>query len=337
MVKLFDLVKVNTSTTGTGTITFGPAFSDAFFTPTEAGASDGDSVSYVLVEGDDVEIGTGVIGASVTTITRTVLKSKIGGAAGTTKMTLGGTAWLAFTALDRDILVPANNLNDVANADDARSNIGAFGLIRVQKFTASGTYTPDDNLLYAVIEGVGGGAGGGGASGSAGTSYSGAGGGSGGYSRSIYDAATIGASQAVTIGAAGTGGSGSNNGNNGGDTSVGTLMVAKGGVGGRYGSSAQFGTPIASAVAGTGNVIATPGVPGFGGWANSALSPYLNPGSGASSVFGGGAPGINSLVGANATGYGSGGSGGQSYNGASGAAGGNGMAGLVIITEYCSQ
>lgn len=124
MVKLFDLVKVNISTTGTGTITFGPAFSDAFFTPSEAGAGDGDSVSYVIVEGDDVEIGTGVIGSSVTTMTRTVLKSKIGGAAGTTKMTLGGTAWLAFTALDRDILVPANNLSDVANADDALTNLG---------------------------------------------------------------------------------------------------------------------------------------------------------------------------------------------------------------------
>jgi hypothetical protein len=114
-------------------------------------------------------------------------------------------------------------------------------------------------------------------------------------------------------------------------------MVAKGGVGGRYGSSSQFGTPIASAVAGTGNVIAAPGVPGTGGWSNTALSPYLNPGSGASSVYGGGAPSINNTVGANATGYGSSGGGGQSYNGTAGATGGNGMAAVVIITEYCSE
>lgn len=123
MVKLLNLVKVNIATTGTGTVTFGSAFSNAFFTPSEAGAADGDSVSYVLVEGDDTEIGTGVIGSSVTTMTRTVLKSKIGGVAGTTKMTLGGTAWLAFTALDRDIAVPANNLSDLTNVDTALNNL----------------------------------------------------------------------------------------------------------------------------------------------------------------------------------------------------------------------
>jgi hypothetical protein len=123
MVKLLNLVKVNIATTGTGTVTFGSAFSNAFFTPSEAGAADGDSVSYVLVEGDDTEIGTGVIGSSVTTMTRTVLKSKIGGVAGTTKMTLGGTAWLAFTALGRDISVPANDLSDVANVDTAKDNL----------------------------------------------------------------------------------------------------------------------------------------------------------------------------------------------------------------------
>ena len=51
-----------------------------------------------------LEIGTGVIGSSVTTMTRTVLKSKIGGTAGTSKMNLGGAAYLAFTALADDFL-----------------------------------------------------------------------------------------------------------------------------------------------------------------------------------------------------------------------------------------
>jgi hypothetical protein len=103
MVKLFDLVKVNVATTGTGTITFGTAFSNAFLTPSEAGCANGDSVRYVLIDGTDCEVGTGVIGGLVTTMTRTVVFSKIGGTKGTSKINLSGTAYLALTAISSDI------------------------------------------------------------------------------------------------------------------------------------------------------------------------------------------------------------------------------------------
>lgn len=126
MPKLFDLVKVNTATTGTGTITFGPAFSNSFLTPSEAGCVDSDSVRYVLVDGDDIEVGEGVIGGSVTTMTRTVVFSKIGGTKGTSKISLSGTAFVYFTALSSDILNPSNNLSDVVNTDTAADNIGAY-------------------------------------------------------------------------------------------------------------------------------------------------------------------------------------------------------------------
>lgn len=105
MPKLFDLVKVNIATTGTGTITFGSVFSPEFFTPAEAGAVDGDAVRYVLIDGTDVELGIGVIGGTVTTMTRTASLSRISGVAGTSKINLSGTAYLAFTATSREIVV----------------------------------------------------------------------------------------------------------------------------------------------------------------------------------------------------------------------------------------
>lgn len=124
MPRLFDLVKVNTPTTGTGTVTFGSVFSPEFFAPSEVGAADSDTVRYVLIDGTDIELGTGVIGGSVTTMTRTVVRSRIGGVAGTSKISLSGTAYLALTAAAADILNPANNLADLASTSTALTNLG---------------------------------------------------------------------------------------------------------------------------------------------------------------------------------------------------------------------
>lgn len=86
-------IAVGTSTTGTGTVTLGSAVSDAFMTFAEGGITDGATVTYLLTEGNDFEIGVGTYTASGTTLSRdTVIDSKIGGTAGTTKMTLGGSA-----------------------------------------------------------------------------------------------------------------------------------------------------------------------------------------------------------------------------------------------------
>jgi hypothetical protein len=44
-------------------------------------------------------------------------------------------------------MLSTNNLSDVANKATSRSNLGAFGKIVIQKFTASSTYTPNANPL----------------------------------------------------------------------------------------------------------------------------------------------------------------------------------------------
>lgn len=125
MPKLFDRVKVNIATTGTGTVTFGPASSPAFLTPSEAGAVDGNTVRYAIVDGTDFEEGVGTILASVAQMARTtVTRSKIGGVIDAVKINLSGTAVLVFTAGAADILNPANNLSDLASAATARSSLG---------------------------------------------------------------------------------------------------------------------------------------------------------------------------------------------------------------------
>lgn len=106
MAKLFDRVKVNIPTTGTGDIEFGAAASTAFLTPVEAGVLDGDEVRYVIVDGLDFEEGVGLIKDTVATMERTVTKSKVSGTVGTSALNLSGTAVLALTASAADILTP---------------------------------------------------------------------------------------------------------------------------------------------------------------------------------------------------------------------------------------
>jgi len=250
------------------------------------------------------------------------------------------TAQAAALALK---LAIASNLSDLASVTTSRSNLGAFGVIRVQKFTASGTYTPNANMLYCIIECVGGGGGGGATVGSATGSRGGGGGGSGGYSIKVASKATIGASQTVTIGAGGNGGTaGTNAGAAGGDTSVGTLCVAKGGSGGNYNDQAGgYGEAGAGAVAGTGD-FAGVGQYGSVGLSASITTVLAIGGLGGVPFFGGGAPARlaasgSNLAGFNAQGVGGGGGGAGTCGTATNSAGGGGGAGYVFITEFCSQ
>lgn len=223
------------------------------------------------------------------------------------------------------------------------SSGGAVVTVKKQAFVASGTYTPSTGMLYCIVEVVGSGGGGGGANDASVTQiYGGGGGGSGSYSRLIASATTIGASKAVTIGAAGSGGAtGSNNGTAGSDCSLSTLCIGKGGSGGLFASVAQVPTGGAGGIAGTGDLTAAGASGGFGAYA-TVNTAFLPSGYGGSSAFGGGAPaamavGASTAAGSAATNYGSGGSGGSANQIVGTAAGGNGSTGVVFITEFCNQ
>lgn len=123
-MKFPTAVRVNIATAGQGTVTFGSAADGASFTPGEVGLVDGDVVSYRLTQGTDVEYGTGTVGGSVTTMTRTVTRSKISGVSGTTKLTLAGSAILRIVERGEDIVASANNGSDFADPATVRSNLG---------------------------------------------------------------------------------------------------------------------------------------------------------------------------------------------------------------------
>ncbi|MFD1330271.1 hypothetical protein [Mycoplana ramosa] len=91
MLRYFDRIAQFTATAGQGTITLGTAINNSMLTLAEAGAVDGNEITYLLEEGDDFEIGRGVVGDGATTVTRAAVQtSKIGGVVGANRMELAG-------------------------------------------------------------------------------------------------------------------------------------------------------------------------------------------------------------------------------------------------------
>ena len=212
-------------------------------------------------------------------------------------------------------------------------------VIHTQVITTNGTYTPTTGMQYCIAELLGAGGGSGGAAGSGAGLGAASGGGGGGYSRKTLSAATVGASQAVTIGAGGIAGSaGNNNGSQGGTTSFGSIFSATGGYGG-LGGAANTGTGLFTTSgslggAGTGGDFNTTGGAGGGSIydAGGGIA-----GFGGSTFFGGGVPGLQAGSGAGVAGasYGGGASGAiTTINNATSYAGAAGANGLAIITEF---
>lgn len=238
---------------------------------------------------------------------------------------------------------PFQSIASVGTANQLLASNGAAALptfkslsIVHQAFTANGTYTPTSGMVYCIIECVGGGGASGGAPATGATQVScGSGGAGGEYARGVYSAATIGASQTVTIGAGGTGASGTTGGN-GGTTSVGAVITAAGGTGGAVaGPAAAISSGyVAGGTGGSGGDLYIPG--GIGQGSSASFGTFFFPGDGGSTPFGMGPSGEAGAAssGIAGTGYGSGPSGQVNNQSTAAQTGVNGKAGYVLVTEF---
>lgn len=97
MAELYNIARMDTATTGTGTITLGSAVT-GFLSFAGAGVQNGETVTYGIEDGSAREIGRGVYTTSGTTLTRTVLKSTNSD----NPISLSGTAEVFITAAAED-------------------------------------------------------------------------------------------------------------------------------------------------------------------------------------------------------------------------------------------
>lgn len=211
---------------------------------------------------------------------------------------------------------------------------GLFASTKVTVFTASGTFTPDAKMVECDVTGWGGGGAGGGAILTGVGVLSGGTGGNGGAKAEVkLTAAQIGASQAVTIGAGGTGVNGAA-GNAGGNTTLGTLLSAKGGEGGIISAAAAATRtgPAATTQSATGDIR---------GWtreANGFHSAVAGISRSGETELGAGQP-ENVSANGSAASANTGSGGGGTYNVGSSVArtGGAGGSGLMVIVERLSS
>lgn len=120
MARLYNLARVSTATTGTGTITLGSAVA-GFLSFAGAGVSDGETVTYAIKDGSNSEIGRGVYTSSGTTLTRSVIKSTNSN----TAISLSGSAVVFITAAAEDFNKLNNTLGAYTVALAAGTNVTA--------------------------------------------------------------------------------------------------------------------------------------------------------------------------------------------------------------------
>lgn len=118
MSKLFNLARMSSATTGTGTATLGAAIS-GYLTFALAGVANGDIVTYGIKDGANSEVGYGLYTSAGTTLTRNVLQSTNGNAL----ISLSGAAEIYITAQASDFPFPDNWLTGLTLVNNGTTSL----------------------------------------------------------------------------------------------------------------------------------------------------------------------------------------------------------------------
>lgn len=143
-VPFYDRVKVETSTTGTGSsVAVGDAVA-GYLTPAEAGVQDGAVVNYVIEDGDDFEFQPeqtySSTGPSLTRGTPSL--SKIAGIVGTTQLPLSGNATVSIVPLAQQLRTlrgPVNVMDYIPKSEWAAIEAGTSTTDVVSYINAAAT------------------------------------------------------------------------------------------------------------------------------------------------------------------------------------------------------
>lgn len=214
-------------------------------------AQDPDSNGFIVRDGDHTSVSRTITAGDGITVTNG------DGQAGNVEIDNDGV--LALTQ-GTGITISGSNANKTIANDGVTSFNGATGAITfaadppsIEVFTSSGTWTKNAGLKAVIVEVVAAG-GGGSTRGLVGkVTYPGAGGGGGGFSRKLILAASLGATETVTVGTGGTAsktGTTNTDGGTGGASSFGSHVTTTGGGGGQKYDGAAPAT--SSSVGGTG-------------------------------------------------------------------------------------
>ena len=143
MAVLANRVKVATSTTGTGTITLGAAEA-GYQSVSDGGITNGQTVSYVIEDGDNWEIGTGTYTSSGTTLSRTVSESNNSDAA----INLSGSAIVFLSVQASELQRAADMDQGVATGDSPTfAGLGVNGDVTLTDATADSAAGPEFSLF----------------------------------------------------------------------------------------------------------------------------------------------------------------------------------------------